>query len=129
MYFLWNVLQIWQGYSNSETAKIITKYYRKVSHCFFFCPLSAVGALPAAGLCHNQCHLCVYEHPQDIWALPSVAVCDLHAGHTAHVPIHCRDDCQDAHQRNHQGSNWQSYIVIGSTLPKSSYKITLFFPH
>ena len=35
-------------------------------HYFFFCLLPPVGALSSAGLCHHQCHLCVYEHPQDI---------------------------------------------------------------
>ncbi len=65
----------------------------------------AVGAHSTAGLCHHQCHLCVYEHPQDVRALPSIAVCDVHTRHTAHVPLHRRDDCQNAHQRNHQGSS------------------------
>lgn len=116
MYFPWNlVLKIWQEYSNSWTSKNVIKYHSTVCHYFFLCPLPAVGALLAAGLCHHQCHLCVYEHPQDVWALPSIAVCDVHAGHAAHVPLHRRDDRQDAHQRNHQGSYWQSFMITRST--------------
>lgn len=68
---------------------------------FLCCFLPSVGALSAASLCHHQCHLCVHEHPKDVRALPSAAICDIHAGHTAYVSLHCRDDRQDAHQRNH----------------------------
>lgn len=82
----------------------ISKHLDNITRYPLFRPLPAVGALPAAGLRHHQCHLCVHEHPQDIRALPSVTVCDVHAGHAAHVPLHRRDDRQDAHQRNHQGT-------------------------
>lgn len=67
--------------------------------------ISAVGAHAAARLCHHQCHLRVYEHPQDIRALPAAAVCDIHTGHTANVPVYGRDDRKDAHQRNSQGNS------------------------
>lgn len=68
-----------------------------------------MGALITAGLRHNQCYLRVHEHPQDIRALSPAAVRHLHPGHTAHVPLHCRDDRQDAHQGHHQGNE----MVVG----------------
>lgn len=66
------------------------------SLCLFLV-VSAVGALPPTSLRHHQCNFCVYEHSQDFWALPSTAVCDIHSGYTADVPLHRWDDRQDAH--------------------------------
>ena len=63
-----------------------------------------MGAHAAARLRHPQRDLGVHEHAQDVRALPAAAVCDLHAGHASHVPLHGRDDRQDAHPRHHQGS-------------------------
>lgn len=68
---------------------------------FIYFSLSAVGAFSTTSLCHYQCHICVYEHSQDIRALSSTAICDIHTRHTPDVPVHCWDDCQDAHPRNH----------------------------
>lgn len=79
-------VKVWQEHPNSWTAKNSTK--ATACHSFFFPSLSTVGALSATGLCHHQCHFCVYEHSQDIRALPSIAVCDIHPGHTADVPVH-----------------------------------------
>lgn len=78
---------------------------------FFFFHLSAVGAHAAPSLCDHQCHLRVYEHAQDIRALPTTAVCDVHTGHTADVPVHGRDDRQDAHQRDSKGNSQNIFIT------------------
>lgn len=66
--------------------------------------LFSVGSLSAAGVRHNQCHLSVHEHAQNLPALPTPAVRHLHPGHAAHVPLHGRDDRQDAHQGHRQGN-------------------------
>lgn len=72
------------------------------------CPpqhIFAVGAHATPRLCDHQRHLRVHEHPQDIRALPATAVCDIHTGHAADVPVHGGDDRKDAHQRNRQGNS------------------------
>lgn len=77
---------------------------------FIFSLLAAVGALSATSLCHYQCDFCVYEHSEDIWALSSFAICNVHTGHTVDVPLHGWNDRQDAHQRDYQGSYSQAYM-------------------
>lgn len=93
---------------NKPVSIVFQMYPASSQICLGWCSkdvhVVAVGTLSSAGLCHHKCYLSVYEHPQDIWALPSAAVCHLYTGHTAHVPVHRWDDCQDAHQRNHQGN-------------------------